>query len=122
MKFGQAEFDAAKKRCKSLWRTTMRGGLTDFDEFFSRVLFVAWQSPPPDGVSFETHIGTIGKHAITNMQREAKRDADIAAHLAFEAQRPATGDVLPASFEVPYERRGGARPGAGRPRKNSNPR
>jgi hypothetical protein len=101
------EFACICDIAKKMWGTTLRGGLTDFAEYQSRVLEATLAN---DGQT----IGSLCRSAMRDMRRERDKDAEIVAHLSFEAQRPQTADVLPATFEVPFKRWGGARVGAGR--------
>jgi hypothetical protein len=94
-----------------MWQTPKRGGLNDFEEFFSRVLLRLHEEPT-------RMLRHICLNVLRDMNRDLKRDAELAADLSFQSQRPSTGDVLPADFQVPTPKQhGGARKGAGRPRK-----
>jgi hypothetical protein len=109
-----AEFDRACHYCHKVWSTEKRGALWDYEEFQSRVLLSMVEKPTKT-------IALHCLHTLRDMQREEKREAEVKALLSFEAQRHAVGDVLPATFVVPHETRGGVRansggrrPGAGR--------
>jgi hypothetical protein len=105
------EFAAICDVSLKMWRTTLRGSVRDFDEYRSRVLEAAVFN-----AGGET-IRALCMSALRDMRRELERDAEVRAHLAFEAQRPATHDALPADFVVPHRTWGGRRDGAGRPKK-----
>lgn len=106
------QFTGICNYCAKIWHTEKRGALWDYTEFQSRVLLATVETP-------ERKLSRICLDTLVSLRRRAQRDVDIAALLAFEAQRHTIGDVLPSNFEVPMKTHGGARPNSGGARKGS---
>jgi hypothetical protein len=106
-----AEYTVIVKRCQRMWRTVLRGRLPAdaFDDFVQTVA-MALVSGTEDA-----EFGNLCRSTLRDMRRDSERQAEARAQYAFEGQRP--GRTLPAAFAVPFDGRGGARKGAGRPRK-----
>lgn len=106
----QAEYDTIRKRCRGMWGSTLRGMLpaADMDDFVSNVVVAVLRGDADD-----TTLGNVCRSVLRDMRRAEERQASARAQVAFEA----SGAQLPAHVEVPYGAWGGAREGAGRPRK-----
>ena len=112
-----AEYKAIERRCERFWGTVLRGSLPKhmFGDFVQAVCVAMLE----DG---EQALGNACRTALWYLRRAEEKQDDIRAHATFEA----SGCALPSHIEVPFRTWGGARPnsggarkGAGRPKKSA---